>query len=94
LVVFTHLLLNRVSLHALRKPGWSSLFAIVVLIWSWPIPTIVVGFVSDMPDRLGISNVLVTKAGPDTIAKALTTGISVILTGLTDPDVQSVIPGL
>jgi 1,2-diacylglycerol 3-beta-galactosyltransferase len=43
-------------------------------------PTLVLGFVDDMPDLLRASNVAVGKAGPGAIAEALATGIPLVLT--------------
>jgi len=40
----------------------------------WAIPTVVCGFVRDMPTRMASADALVTKAGPGTIAEALTAG--------------------
>ncbi|RME09269.1 MAG: galactosyldiacylglycerol synthase [Ardenticatenia bacterium] len=40
----------------------------------WPLPTVVCGFVRDIPTRMAAADVLITKAGPGTIAEALTAG--------------------
>ena len=37
----------------------------------WEIPTKVFGFVKNMPDLMGASDILITKAGPGTISEAL-----------------------
>ncbi len=47
----------------------------------WPIPTRVLGFVEDVHRWMGASDVLVTKAGPGTIAEALICGLPMILYG-------------
>ncbi len=44
-------------------------------------PTLVLGFVDDMPDLMRAADLMVTKAGPGAIAEALTTGIPLVLTG-------------
>ena len=43
-------------------------------------PTLVLGFVDDMPDLMRASDLAVGKAGPGTIAEALTTGVPMVLT--------------
>ncbi len=48
---------------------------------SWPIPTRVLGFVEDVHLWMAASDVLVTKAGPGTIAEALICGLPMILYG-------------
>lgn len=48
---------------------------------SWPIPVSIQGFVSNMPDWMAASNVIVTKAGPGTIAEALISGLPIMLSG-------------
>lgn len=48
---------------------------------TWPIPTRVLGFVEDVHLWMGASDVLVTKAGPGTIAEALICGLPMILYG-------------
>jgi 1,2-diacylglycerol 3-beta-galactosyltransferase len=45
----------------------------------WHIPTIVYGFTREMPDFMRAADVLVTKAGPGTIAEALNAGLPIIL---------------
>jgi 1,2-diacylglycerol 3-beta-galactosyltransferase len=47
----------------------------------WEIPTTVFGFVTNMPDLMGASDVIVTKAGPATISEALITGLPILLSG-------------
>ncbi len=48
---------------------------------SWPLPVRVLGFVHDMPRWMHAADVLLTKAGPSTIAEALAVGLPMILTG-------------
>jgi len=45
----------------------------------WPIPTFVRGFVTNMPDWMGAADLIVTKAGPGTIAEALVVGLPLLL---------------
>lgn len=45
----------------------------------WPYPTIVYGFVRNMPDLMQAANLLVTKAGPGTVTEALNAGLPMIL---------------
>jgi 1,2-diacylglycerol 3-beta-galactosyltransferase len=47
----------------------------------WEIPTTVFGFVTNMPELMGASDVIVTKAGPSTISEALITGLPILLSG-------------
>lgn len=47
----------------------------------WEIPTTVFGFVTNMPEWMGASDVIVTKAGPGTISEALITGLPILLSG-------------
>ncbi len=47
--------------------------------YSWHIPTRIYGFTRDMPDFMRAADVLVTKAGPGTIAEALIAGLPMIL---------------
>ncbi len=44
-------------------------------------PTLVLGFVDDMPELLRASDLAVGKAGPGAIAEALATGLPLVLTG-------------
>jgi len=44
-------------------------------------PTLVLGFVQDMPDLMRASDLAVGKAGPGAIAEALATGVPLVLTG-------------
>jgi len=44
-------------------------------------PTLVLGFVENMPELMRASDVVVTKAGPGAIAEALATGVPVLVTG-------------
>jgi 1,2-diacylglycerol 3-beta-galactosyltransferase len=46
---------------------------------SWDNPTYIYGFVHDLPDFMRASDVIVTKAGPGTIAEALVAGLPIIL---------------
>jgi 1,2-diacylglycerol 3-beta-galactosyltransferase len=48
---------------------------------SWPIPTVVTGFVQNMPEWMSASNCIITKAGPGTIAEALVCGLPILLSG-------------
>lgn len=45
----------------------------------WPMPTLIYGFVHEMPDFMRAANILVTKAGPGTISEALNAGLPMIL---------------
>jgi 1,2-diacylglycerol 3-beta-galactosyltransferase len=45
----------------------------------WQIPVSIYGFVRDMPDMMGASDILVTKAGPGTISEAFIAGLPIIL---------------
>jgi 1,2-diacylglycerol 3-beta-galactosyltransferase len=47
----------------------------------WEIPTTVFGFVTNMPELMGASDIIVTKAGPATISEALITGLPILLNG-------------
>jgi 1,2-diacylglycerol 3-beta-galactosyltransferase len=46
---------------------------------AWEIPTQVYGFVTNMPELMGASDVLITKAGPGTLSEAFITGLPVII---------------
>jgi 1,2-diacylglycerol 3-beta-galactosyltransferase len=46
---------------------------------SWPMPTIIDGFVREMPDYMAAADILVTKAGPGTISEAFNAGLPLIL---------------
>jgi 1,2-diacylglycerol 3-beta-galactosyltransferase len=46
---------------------------------TWEIPTMIHGFVQEMPDYMRASDILVTKAGPGTISEALIAGLPMIL---------------
>ena len=46
---------------------------------SWEIPTQVYGFVDNMPELMSASNLVVTKAGPGTLAEAFIAGLPVII---------------
>ena len=45
----------------------------------WNNPTSIYGFVTDMPDFMRAADIIVTKAGPGTIAEALIAGLPIIL---------------
>jgi 1,2-diacylglycerol 3-beta-galactosyltransferase len=45
----------------------------------WPIPAFIYGFTRDLPDFMRAADVIVTKAGPGTIAEALNAGLPIIL---------------
>ncbi|GAB4503001.1 MAG: hypothetical protein Fur0035_25670 [Anaerolineales bacterium] len=47
--------------------------------FSWQIPAFIYGFTREMPDFMRAADVIVTKAGPGTIAEAVTAGLPVIL---------------
>ena len=46
---------------------------------AWPVPTVINGFVDNMPDWMAASDCMITKAGPGTIAEALICGLPLIL---------------
>lgn len=46
---------------------------------TWPIPTQIYGFTRELPDFMRAADVLVTKAGPGTIAEAMNAGLPIIL---------------
>ena len=48
---------------------------------SWPIPVHVHGFAKNMPDWMAVSDCIITKAGPGTIAEALISGLPILLSG-------------
>jgi 1,2-diacylglycerol 3-beta-galactosyltransferase len=48
---------------------------------SWEIATRVYGFVDNIPELMGASDLLVTKAGPGTLAEAFIAGLPVIISG-------------
>lgn len=48
----------------------------------WPIPFVVQGFVRNMPEWMAAADVLITKAGPGTIAEAFIAGLPLVLNGL------------
>jgi len=48
---------------------------------TWEIPTQICGFVTNMPELMGASDVLVTKAGPSTLSEAFIAGLPVIIYG-------------
>jgi 1,2-diacylglycerol 3-beta-galactosyltransferase len=45
----------------------------------WEIPTRIFGFVDNMPELMGASDLLITKAGPGTLAEAFTAGLPVVI---------------
>jgi len=45
----------------------------------WPVPVHIYGFTHELPDFMRAADVLVTKAGPGTIAEALNAGLPMIL---------------
>lgn len=47
----------------------------------WEIPTTVFGFVTNMPQLMAASDIIVTKAGPSTISEAMICGLPIILSG-------------
>lgn len=49
--------------------------------FEWTAPTVVTGFVRNMPEWMAASDVIVTKAGPGTIAEALIEGLPMLLSG-------------
>lgn len=46
---------------------------------TWENPTFIYGFTTEMPDFMRASDVIITKAGPGTIAEALAAGLPIIL---------------
>ncbi len=48
---------------------------------AWHIPVVVEGFVTNMPDWMRASDVLITKAGPGTISEGLACGLPILLSG-------------
>jgi len=48
---------------------------------NWEIPTQTYGFVTNIPELMGASDVLVTKAGPGTLSEAFIAGLPVIISG-------------
>ena len=47
----------------------------------WEIPTKIYGFITNMPELMHASDVIVTKAGPSTICEALVCGLPIVLSG-------------
>jgi 1,2-diacylglycerol 3-beta-galactosyltransferase len=47
--------------------------------YRWDIPTLVYGFVRNMPDFMQAADILVTKAGPGTISEAFNSGLPIVL---------------
>jgi 1,2-diacylglycerol 3-beta-galactosyltransferase len=45
----------------------------------WEIPTRIYGFVTNMPELMGASDLLVTKAGPGTLSEAFIAGLPVVI---------------
>lgn len=48
---------------------------------NWPVPVRVEGFVNNMSDWMAASDLIVSKAGPGTIAEALIRGLPIVLSG-------------
>jgi len=48
---------------------------------SWPMPVTILGFVEDMASWLSAADLLISKAGPGTLAEAACVGVPVIITG-------------
>jgi 1,2-diacylglycerol 3-beta-galactosyltransferase len=48
---------------------------------SWEIPTRVFGFITNMPEVMGACDLIITKAGPGTVAEALVMGLPIVLSG-------------
>ena len=48
---------------------------------TWPVPVRVEGFVNNMSDWMAASDLIVSKAGPGTIAEALIRGLPIVLSG-------------
>ena len=49
--------------------------------YSWPVPAVIEGYVSNIWEWMAASDLVVTKAGPGTIAEACALGLPVLLTG-------------
>jgi 1,2-diacylglycerol 3-beta-galactosyltransferase len=47
----------------------------------WEIPTRIYGFVTNMPDLMGATDIFITKAGPGSISEAFIAGLPLILFG-------------
>jgi 1,2-diacylglycerol 3-beta-galactosyltransferase len=45
----------------------------------WTVPTLIYGFVNNMPEFMNAADILVTKAGPGTISEALACGLPMVL---------------
>lgn len=58
----------------------------------WRIPTVVHGFIDNMPEWMAACNCIVTKAGPGTIAEALISGLPIILSGFIPGQEEGNIP--
>ena len=58
----------------------------------WPIPTVVHGFVENMPEWMAACDCIVTKAGPGTIAEAMISGLPIILSGFIPGQEEGNIP--
>lgn len=46
---------------------------------NWPIPVHVYGFVTNMPDLMRASDLIVTKAGPSSVIEAINAGLPIVL---------------
>lgn len=58
----------------------------------WHIPTIVHGFIDNMPEWMAACDCIVTKAGPGTIAEALISGLPIVLSGFIPGQEEGNIP--
>lgn len=52
-----------------------------LLATEWEVPAKVYGFVHNMPELMAASDLVVTKAGPGTLAEAFTVGLPIIVSG-------------
>jgi 1,2-diacylglycerol 3-beta-galactosyltransferase len=48
---------------------------------AWEMPTRICGFVNNIPELMGASDLLITKAGPGTLAEAFIAGLPVVIYG-------------
>jgi 1,2-diacylglycerol 3-beta-galactosyltransferase len=80
----------RVVAHRLAEAGFPAQMAIIagrnetllrqLRAEPWPIPVIPLGFVEQMADWMAAADLLITKAGPGTIAEAACVGVPVLVT--------------
>jgi len=63
-----------------------------LLAQAWSIPVRISGFVDNMDEWMAASDCIVTKAGPGTIAEALSSGIPIILSGFIPGQEEGNIP--